>query len=181
MSASAQTKVTRVANYSGGQWKQPAASEWLPVLNPATNDPLAEVPLSAEPDVTAAIEAAAAAFPEWRRTPPEERIQYLFQLKQLLEEHLEELARTITLENGKTLAESRGELRRAIENDPFTVEDARIRRTVSIGLAMWPDDGREPAAVLSSADRALYAAKQAGRNRVVAASSLPPAAPPVPQ
>ena len=116
MSASAQTQVTRVANYAGGQWKQPAAAEWLPVLNPATNQLLAEVPLSAEPDVTAAIEAAAGAFPEWRRTPPEERIQYLFHLKQLLEEHLEELARTITLENGKTLVESRGELRRAIEN-----------------------------------------------------------------
>jgi malonate-semialdehyde dehydrogenase (acetylating)/methylmalonate-semialdehyde dehydrogenase len=108
--------VTRVANYIGGRWTPSAATEWLPVLNPATNELLAEVPLSAEPDVTAAIEAAAAAFPEWRRTPPEERIQYLFHLKQLLEEHLEELARTITLENGKTLAESRGELRRAIEN-----------------------------------------------------------------
>jgi malonate-semialdehyde dehydrogenase (acetylating)/methylmalonate-semialdehyde dehydrogenase len=108
--------VTRVANYVGGRWRQPSAAEWLPVRNPASNELLAEVPLSAEPDVAAAIEAAAAAFPEWRRTPPEERIQYLFHLKQLLEQHLEELARTITLENGKTLAESRGELRRAIEN-----------------------------------------------------------------
>jgi diguanylate cyclase (GGDEF)-like protein len=72
-------------------------------------------------------------------------------------------------------------VRRAIENDTFTVDDARIRRTVSIGLAMWPDDGREPAAVLSSADRALYAAKEAGRNRVVAASTLPSAVPPAPQ
>jgi len=116
VNVSSQTRATRVANYAGGQWKQPAATEWLPVLNPASNELLAEVPLSAEPDITAAIEAAAAAFPEWRRTPPEERIQYVFHLKQLLEEHLEELARTITLENGKTLAESRGELRRAIEN-----------------------------------------------------------------
>ena len=116
MSASARTQVTRVANYVGGRWIQPAATELLPVLDPATNSPLAEVPLSAEPDVAAAIEAAATAFPEWRRTPPEERIQYLFKLKPLLEEHLEELARTITLENGKTLTESRGELRRAIEN-----------------------------------------------------------------
>ena len=108
MSASAQTRVTRVANYTGGQWRSPASAEFLPVLNPATNELLAEVPLSAEPDVATATEAASAAFPEWRRTPPEERIQYLFKLKQLLEEDLEELARTITLENGKTLAESRG-------------------------------------------------------------------------
>ena len=66
MSASAQTQVTRVANYIGGRWTQPAATQLLPVLNPATNELLAEVPLSAEQDVAAAIEAAAAAFPEWR-------------------------------------------------------------------------------------------------------------------
>ena len=62
------------------------------------------------------MRAAAAAFPNWRRTPPEDRIQYLFKLKQLLEERVEDLARICTSENGKTLAESRAELRRAIEN-----------------------------------------------------------------
>jgi malonate-semialdehyde dehydrogenase (acetylating)/methylmalonate-semialdehyde dehydrogenase len=66
--------------------------------------------------MASAIESAAAAFPEWRRTPPEDRIQYLFKLKQLFEEHLEDLARFITMENGKTLSEARAELRRAIEN-----------------------------------------------------------------
>src|SRR5690606_23734371 len=72
--------------------------------------------LSTARDVGRAVEAAAAAFPEWRRTPPGDRIQYLFQLKGLLERDLDEIARTITLECGKTLAESKGELRRAIEN-----------------------------------------------------------------
>ena len=62
------------------------------------------------------VRAAAAAFPAWRRTPPEDRIQYLFKLKQLLEERVDDLARICTLENGKTLTESRAELRRAIEN-----------------------------------------------------------------
>ena len=56
------------------------------------------------------------AFPAWRRTPPGERIQYLFKLKNLLEEHLDEIARLITLENGKTLAEAKAEMRRGIEN-----------------------------------------------------------------
>src|ERR1700738_3518013 len=64
----------------------------------------------------AVIECAAAAFPAWRRTPPEDRIQPLFKLKQLLEDHVEELGRIITLENGKTFAEGKAELRRAIEN-----------------------------------------------------------------
>src|SRR5437016_13672436 len=85
-------------------------------MNLVTGEALAQVPLDGEADVQATIESAAAAFPEWRRTPPEERIQYLFKLKQLLERHLEELAQICTEENGKTLAESRAELGRAIEN-----------------------------------------------------------------
>ena len=58
----------------------------------------------------------AGAFVEWRRTPAVDRVQFLFKLKYLLDENFEELSRTITLENGKTLGESRGEMRRAIEN-----------------------------------------------------------------
>ena len=63
-----------------------------------------------------AVEAAAAAFPEWRRTPPEDRIQPLFKLKMLLEDHIDDIARIITQENGKTFAEAKAEMRRAIEN-----------------------------------------------------------------
>ena len=106
----------RLPNYINGQWQNSTAKEFADVINPATGEKLAQVPLDGEADVAAAIESAAAAFPEWRRTPPEERIQCLFRLKQLLEEHLEELARLITVENGKTLAEARAEIRRAIEN-----------------------------------------------------------------
>ena len=62
------------------------------------------------------MEAAAAAFPEWRRTPPQERIQYLFRFRQLLQSHSDEIARLTTLENGKTLTEARAELQRGIEN-----------------------------------------------------------------
>jgi malonate-semialdehyde dehydrogenase (acetylating)/methylmalonate-semialdehyde dehydrogenase len=102
-------------NYAAG-WYTSAAKDCTDVVNPANGERLARVPLGAKEDVDAAVQAAASAFPEWRRTPPEERIQYLFKLKQLLESHIEELARICTQENGKTLAESRAELRRAIEN-----------------------------------------------------------------
>jgi diguanylate cyclase (GGDEF)-like protein len=64
-------------------------------------------------------------------------------------------------------------LRSALERHRFVFEGARIPLTASLGVAVWPTDGREPEVLLSSSDRALYAAKQAGRNRVVAASSLP--------
>jgi malonate-semialdehyde dehydrogenase (acetylating)/methylmalonate-semialdehyde dehydrogenase len=103
-------------NYINGGWRHSSSGQSLDVVNPATAEVLAKTPLSGEEDVAAAVESAAAAFREWRRTPPEDRIQYLFRLKQLLEEHIDDIARITTMENGKTLAESRGELRRAIEN-----------------------------------------------------------------
>jgi malonate-semialdehyde dehydrogenase (acetylating) / methylmalonate-semialdehyde dehydrogenase len=108
--------LTRVPNYVNGEWRESSSSEWQDVVNPATGEVLSSVPLSSGAEVAQAVEAAAAAFPAWRRTPPEDRIQPLFKLKQLLEDHLNDLARIITQENGKTLAESRAELRRAIEN-----------------------------------------------------------------
>jgi malonate-semialdehyde dehydrogenase (acetylating) / methylmalonate-semialdehyde dehydrogenase len=107
--------VQRLANYIGGAWRG-AAAEALPVLNPATAEALAEVPLSPAAELAAAAEAAAAAFPAWRRVPAGERVQYLFRLKALVEANLDDLARTITEECGKTLAESRAEIQRGIEN-----------------------------------------------------------------
>jgi malonate-semialdehyde dehydrogenase (acetylating)/methylmalonate-semialdehyde dehydrogenase len=103
-------------NYSGGRWTRSETSEYLPVFNPATSERIAGVPRGSAGDVDVVVRAAAAAYPAWRRTPPEDRIQYLFKLKQILEDRVEDLARICTLENGKTLTESRGELRRAIEN-----------------------------------------------------------------
>ncbi|GAC1430941.1 MAG: CoA-acylating methylmalonate-semialdehyde dehydrogenase [Terriglobales bacterium] len=108
--------LTKVPNYIGGRWVESSSADWVDVVNPATGETIAQTPLSDAAEVTAAIEAAAAAYPEWRRTPPEDRIQPLFKLKQLLEDHVDELARIITQENGKTFAEGKGELRRAIEN-----------------------------------------------------------------
>jgi malonate-semialdehyde dehydrogenase (acetylating) / methylmalonate-semialdehyde dehydrogenase len=103
-------------NYINGQWCSSSATEFLDVINPATLDRLASVPLSPAFEVDQAAQAAAIAFQSWRRTPPTKRVQSLFQLKYLMEEHFEDLAQTITLECGKTIDESRGELRRAIEN-----------------------------------------------------------------
>src|SRR5690349_13311760 len=116
MSSAATTQVLDLENYVNGAWRRVSTSEFADVTNPATSELLAHTPLSAASDVDAAVQAAAAAFPAWRRTPPGERIQYLFRSKSLLEENLDDLARVITLENGKTFAEARAELRRAIEN-----------------------------------------------------------------
>jgi malonate-semialdehyde dehydrogenase (acetylating)/methylmalonate-semialdehyde dehydrogenase len=106
----------KLQNYVNGTWQASTATEYLEVTNPATAEVLAEVPLSPGSDVDRVVVAAAAAFPAWRRTPPPDRIQYLFKLKQLLEENFDDISRTITLECGKIFKESQGEMRRAIEN-----------------------------------------------------------------
>jgi malonate-semialdehyde dehydrogenase (acetylating)/methylmalonate-semialdehyde dehydrogenase len=103
-------------NYIQGGWQSSSTTDHLPVVNPATGEELTRVPLSTTGELDAAVQAAADAFPAWRRVPVTDRVQFLFKLKMALEEQFEDLARTITLECGKTLAESRGELRRAIEN-----------------------------------------------------------------
>jgi malonate-semialdehyde dehydrogenase (acetylating)/methylmalonate-semialdehyde dehydrogenase len=106
----------QLRNYMDGQWRVSQAADYLAVVNPATAETLARVPLSPAAEVDQAAQAAATALVSWRQTPITERIQYLFKFKNLLETHFDELARLITQESGKTLAESQGEMRRAIEN-----------------------------------------------------------------
>jgi len=102
-------------NYVDGEWTSPAA-DGQDVVNPATGESIATVGFSTAADVDEAVRAGQAAFEEWHRRPVEERIQPVFALKELLEEHHDELAELLVREHGKTSAEARGELRRGIEN-----------------------------------------------------------------
>ena len=103
-------------NFVGGSYLVPRVSETLPIFNPATGEILSRIPLSGPEEVGAAVASAREALLDWRETPPTDRVQPLFRLKALLERDFEELSRCVTTECGKTLAESRGEVRRAIEN-----------------------------------------------------------------
>jgi malonate-semialdehyde dehydrogenase (acetylating) / methylmalonate-semialdehyde dehydrogenase len=103
-------------NFVGGAWRRPKTDSRAPVINPATAETLAMVPLSPAEEVDLAVQAAHQAFHEWRATPVGDRIQPLFRLKTLIEQEIVEISRTITLECGKTYAESEAEMRRAIEN-----------------------------------------------------------------
>lgn len=105
-----------ILNYVNGQWVKPDVSEYVDVINPATTQLIAKTPLCGPREVATAAEVAAAAFPAWRQTPVQERVQPLFKLRELLKASMEEIARTITDEAGKTLDESRAEMVRAIEN-----------------------------------------------------------------
>jgi malonate-semialdehyde dehydrogenase (acetylating)/methylmalonate-semialdehyde dehydrogenase len=106
----------QIRNFINGDWHSPDASIVLDVKNPATAQAIARVPLSPAEEVNQAVTIAQKAFVEWRRTPALERIQYLFRLKALMEANLDDIARTITNEAGKTYSESVAEMRRGIEN-----------------------------------------------------------------
>lgn len=106
----------QLLNFVNGQWQRSSASDYLDVTNPATAQAISQVPLSPGAEVDAAVDAASKAFNEWRRMPPVERVQHLFKLKVLLDEHKEEISQVITNECGKTFNESMGEIQRGIEN-----------------------------------------------------------------
>ncbi len=105
----------RLKNFVGGEWVE-SAGEFVTIVNPATQRTIGMVPTSTREELDAAVDAAAGAFPGWRRTPPLARVRCLFRLKELMEEHFEEISRIQTMEHGKTIDESRGETRRGIEN-----------------------------------------------------------------
>jgi malonate-semialdehyde dehydrogenase (acetylating)/methylmalonate-semialdehyde dehydrogenase len=102
-------------NYIGGEWIAAESTEYHEVKNPATGELIGKTPLCGAAEVDTAVRSAKHAFGSWRRTPVEDRVQFLFQLKFQLEKHAEELAAIVTRENGKTLSESRGSVRRGIQ------------------------------------------------------------------
>ncbi|MFB6186627.1 MAG: aldehyde dehydrogenase family protein, partial [Halobacteriaceae archaeon] len=105
-----------VSNYVNGEWRETSSSDGQQVLNPATNERLSYVPFTTADEIDTVVQAGHEAFEEWRNYPVEERIQPLFNLKNLVEEHQDELAEILVQDMGKTFAEAKGELRRGIEN-----------------------------------------------------------------
>ena len=106
----------KILNYINGEWIEPKVKEYFDVINPATGELMARTPLCGAEPVDAAAKAAAAALPDWRRTPVQERVQYLFKLRDLMRANGDEIARLITNEAGKTFEESKAEMVRAYEN-----------------------------------------------------------------
>ncbi|MFK7824653.1 MAG: CoA-acylating methylmalonate-semialdehyde dehydrogenase [Oligoflexales bacterium] len=102
-------------NYIAGKWLESHGQGSVEVLNPANKELLASTPLGTYDDANEAVIAAADAFEAWKKTPAQDRIQYFFKLKSKMEEHCSDLSHIITQEHGKTIAESMGEIRRAIQ------------------------------------------------------------------
>jgi malonate-semialdehyde dehydrogenase (acetylating)/methylmalonate-semialdehyde dehydrogenase len=108
--------IKKLLNYIDNAWRPSATAEFLDVMNPATGMPIAQVPLSTADETAEAIVKAREAQIEWARVPVTDRIQFLFKMKRVIEDNLDELCRICTDECGKIYAESKGELQRAIEN-----------------------------------------------------------------
>ena len=98
-----------------GEWITSTATVTEPVYNPSDGSQISATPICRAGEVSAAVHAAANAFPDWSETPPVDRARLMFRFAELLEKHFEELSQLVTREHGKTLNESRGSVRRGIE------------------------------------------------------------------
>jgi malonate-semialdehyde dehydrogenase (acetylating) / methylmalonate-semialdehyde dehydrogenase len=105
----------RLKYFVGGEWRESRTSEWYPITNSSTGEVMAEAPRCTADEVDGAVAAAAEAFPAWRDTPLPQRVQVMFRLKERLEANLHELAVLLSTEMGKTYAEARGDVLKAIE------------------------------------------------------------------
>lgn len=130
----AKDKVMTLKNFVGGKWVEAATSRYEEVPNPATGEIIAYVPISSREDLDRAVQAAKEAFKTWKKTPVPRRARILFKYQQLLVEHWQELARLITIENGKSYEEAYGEVQRGIE----CVEFAAGAPTLMMGTQL-PD------------------------------------------
>src|SRR5699024_442236 len=105
----------KVKNFIGGKWVDAKTDKTEPVYNTATGEVIAQVPMSAKEELDEAVKVAAETFKTWKEEPVPKRARILFKYQQLLVEHWDELARLITIENGKNFTEAYGEVQRGIE------------------------------------------------------------------
>ncbi|WP_374496786.1 CoA-acylating methylmalonate-semialdehyde dehydrogenase [Vogesella indigofera] len=98
-----------------GEFVESTTSEWRDVINPATQQVLARVPMATAAEVAAAVAAGKAAFKSWKKTPIGTRARIFLKLQQLIREHMKELAAILTAEQGKTLLDAEGDVFRGLE------------------------------------------------------------------
>src|SRR5688572_5952084 len=139
-------------NAIGGRKIASASRRLAPVFNPATGEKIAQVPLSTTAEVNDAVAAAKVAADAWGATPPMKRVKPMFRFKELLERHADEIARTISLEHGKTHADALGELARGIDVVDFAcgiphLLKGEFSRNVGPEIDSWSD--RQPLGVVA--------------------------------
>src|SRR5438128_1865564 len=139
-------------NYIGGKWQSAQSGETFPNYNPATGETLGYFPLSGEADANAAVAAARAAFETWRLVPAPKRGEILFRVGELLKQHKEELARTMTQEMGKVLKETRGDVQEGIDMAYYMAGEGRRLFGYSVPVELANKSGvalRDPLGVVA--------------------------------
>src|SRR5260370_41261274 len=107
-------KMEQIKNLVAGQWEPSQGTRLGDVYNPSTGRVIAQVPMSTAADVDRVVQAAAAALPAWAETPVVDRARVMFRFRELLARNADELAHSVTLEHGKTLAEARASVQRGV-------------------------------------------------------------------
>jgi malonate-semialdehyde dehydrogenase (acetylating)/methylmalonate-semialdehyde dehydrogenase len=142
----------RLGNWIGGRTAAGEGVPYAPVTSPYTGATLGEVPLCGPAEVGAAVAAGAAAFDGWRGRNIRERAAVMFRFKRLLDDHLEELGRSISAENGKTLAEAKAEVIKGIEVVEFATSLPHLApgRAAEVAAGVECYLSREPLGVVAS-------------------------------
>lgn len=105
--------------FSGGKWLEVNSAQSATVFNPSTGKAIAQVPLCSPEETARVVQSAVEALDDWKETPVVERARLMFRMRQLMEDRFNEIAALVTREHGKTLAESRAEVQRAVEMVEF--------------------------------------------------------------
>ncbi len=112
-----------------GEWTDSTTAEWIDNYNPATQEILGQIPQSTENEINRAVQSAHNAYSYWREVPPSQRMRIMFKYQYLIQKNLNTLAHNITLEQGKTLLDAKGDVKRGLE----VVEHAASIPTLLMG------------------------------------------------
>ena len=134
----------------GAQWTEAEVEQWVAVHNPSTGEVIAQTPMCGAKEVDLAVQAARKAFTSWSQTPAPKRASVMFRYRELLEAHFEELSQLIVWENGKTLEEAQGDVRRGLEVVEFACSIGHLAKGENLPQVADGVDGltmREPIGV----------------------------------
>eukprot|EP00397_Hematodinium_sp_SG-2012_P026882 GEMP01028208.1.p1 GENE.GEMP01028208.1~~GEMP01028208.1.p1 ORF type:complete len:510 (+),score=106.42 GEMP01028208.1:52-1530(+) len=144
--------INLVPNFIGGEFKVPEGVESLPVTSPSDGQVIANVPLCGEKEVDAAIQVAAAVSSKWKEQTVKARVQVMFKWKHLIEENIEEIARSISTENGKIYPEAKAEVMKGVETIEWACSLPQLiaGRILEVSRGVNCREVRDPVGIVAS-------------------------------
>jgi malonate-semialdehyde dehydrogenase (acetylating)/methylmalonate-semialdehyde dehydrogenase len=113
------TQPKKLKYWVNNEWHDSKTTKYMDCFDPSTGEVIAQAPQCTSAEVEEAIAAAQAAYPAWSDTPPNKRVQILFRMKSLLDQHLDELTKIVAMENGKVWDEAMGDVLKVTEVTEF--------------------------------------------------------------